>query len=115
MASFTEIPILDLSLARSAATKPGLLDDLRRALLEVGFMYICHTGIEQVLFDRVSEEGIRFFEALPEGEKLAIEMKNQPSFLGYSRVSLGLSRLVIVGVLLRRHTATRSCRRGGSY
>jgi isopenicillin N synthase-like dioxygenase len=34
---------------------------------------------------QVCEEGIRFFD-LPEQDKLAIEMKNAPSFLGYSRL-----------------------------
>lgn len=84
--AFTEIPILDISLARSAETKPEFLIQLRDALLNVGFLYIKNVGIEQELYDRVCEAGVRFFD-LPEEEKLRIEMKNQPSFLGYSRVS----------------------------
>lgn len=84
--SFTEIPILDLSLARQEDTKPRFLMDLRDALLNVGFLYLENTGIEQELYDEVCKEGIAFFD-LPEQEKLRIEMKNQPSFLGYSRVS----------------------------
>ena len=85
--SFESIPVLDLSLADDPATKPELLEQLRDALLNVGFLYIKNTGIEQEVFDRVSEECVRFFEQLPEEEKLRIEMKNQKSFLGYSRVS----------------------------
>lgn len=84
--SFTEIPVLDLSLARNESTKPAFLDALRDALLHVGFLYLKNTGIQQDLFDRVCAEGIAFFD-LPEEEKLRIEMKNTPSFLGYSRVS----------------------------
>ncbi|KAK3071004.1 hypothetical protein LTR53_009452 [Teratosphaeriaceae sp. CCFEE 6253] len=83
--AFTAIPILDLSEARSSETKPAFLAQLRDALLNVGFLYIKSTGIEQDLFDRVCEEGIRFFE-LPDEEKLRIEMKNEASFLGYSRL-----------------------------
>jgi len=83
--SFTEIPVLDLSEARNEETKPAFLEKLRDALLDVGFLYIENTGIKQELFDRVCQEGIAFFD-LPEEEKLAIEMKNKPSFLGYSRV-----------------------------
>jgi len=83
--AFTEIPILDLSEARNEKSKPAFLVQLRDALLHVGFLYIRNTGIEQELYDRVCEEGVAFFD-LPEDEKLKIEMKNQPSFLGYSRV-----------------------------
>ncbi|QIW97438.1 hypothetical protein AMS68_002956 [Peltaster fructicola] len=86
MASFTEIPILDLSLARDESTKPQFLRQLRETLLEVGFMYISNTGISQELYDQVCHEGIQFFEKLPDAEKLKIEMKNQPSFLGYSKL-----------------------------
>lgn len=83
--AFREIPILDLSKARDEQSKLGFLKELREALLNVGFLYIKNTGIEQELYDRVCEEGIAFFD-LPEEEKLRIEMKNQPSFLGYSRL-----------------------------
>lgn len=83
--SFSEIPILDLSEARTADTKPAFLTKLRDALLNVGFLYIKNFGIDQELCDRVCEEGIKFFD-LPDEEKLRIEMKNQASFLGYSRV-----------------------------
>lgn len=83
--AFTEIPVLDISEARSEDTKPAFLNQLRDALLNVGFLYIKNVGIDQDLYDRVCEEGINFFD-LPREEKLRIEMKNQPSFLGYSRV-----------------------------
>lgn len=85
MAAFKEIPILDLSQARNAETKPDFLLQLRNALLQVGFLYIKNTGIDQEDYDRVCREGIGFFE-LPEDKKLEVEMKNKPSFLGYSRV-----------------------------
>ena len=83
--AFTEIPILDLSESGSEDTKPQFLEKLRDALLNVGFLYIKDAGVDQDLYDRVCEEGIRFFD-LPDEEKLRIEMKNKASFLGYSRV-----------------------------
>lgn len=83
--AFEAIPILDLSEARSEDSKPGFLQQLRDALLNVGFLYIKNTGIEQDLYDQVCQEGTSFFD-LPDEEKMRIEMKNQPSFLGYSRV-----------------------------
>ncbi|KAK5109949.1 hypothetical protein LTR62_006438 [Meristemomyces frigidus] len=83
--AFHEIPILDLSEARAASTKPAFLHQLRDALLKVGFLYIKNTGIKEELFDRVCDQGIRFFD-LSDEEKMRIEMKNQPSFLGYSKL-----------------------------
>ncbi|KAK5134595.1 hypothetical protein LTR08_006251 [Meristemomyces frigidus] len=85
MPGFKEIPLLDLMEARSEKSKPVFLQKLRDALLNVGFLYIKNCGINQELYDRVCEEGIRFFD-LPEQEKQQIEMKNQPSFLGYSKL-----------------------------
>ena len=85
--SFSQIPVLDLSLAREEGTKADFLSQLRDALLKVGFFYLSNTGISQDVFDRVCKEGIAFFD-LPDEEKLRIEMKNEKSFLGYSRVRL---------------------------
>ncbi|KAK6072227.1 2OG-Fe(II) oxygenase superfamily protein [Seiridium cupressi] len=84
--SFKEIPILDLALANDPTTKPGFLGDLRHALMEVGFLYLKNVGISDELFEKVIKEGRSFFE-IPREEKLKIEMKNAPSFLGYSQLS----------------------------
>ncbi|KAH7273671.1 hypothetical protein FSOLCH5_001442 [Fusarium solani] len=84
--SFTSIPILDLAAARDPATKPGFLKELRHALMEVGFLYLKNVGIPDEVFQRVIDLGKGFFD-IPEEEKLKIEMKNAPSFLGYSRLS----------------------------
>lgn len=94
MTSFTSIPILDLSLARSEDTKPGFLNDLRHALIEVGFLYIKNTGISSELIDRVKKLGVEFFN-LPEDEKLRLEMKNSPHFLGYSRLGNEITRFAV--------------------
>ena len=79
--SFYSIPILDLSLANNPDTKEIFLQDLRHALLEVGFLYIKHFGVDEQLIRRVISEGRGFFE-IPDDKKLEIEMKNAPSFLG---------------------------------
>ncbi len=89
--SFTSIPILDLSLARDPATKSQLLTDLRHALLEVGFLYIKNTGIPPSLISEVISLGKSFFD-LPEDKKLEIEMKNAPSFLGYNKLGMEITR-----------------------
>lgn len=84
--SFTSIPVLDVSRAGNPATKAAFLSELRHALIEVGFFYIKNVGIPDALFQTVVEQGRAFFD-IPDAEKLKIEMKNAPSFLGYSRLS----------------------------
>ena len=98
---------MDLSLARDEATKLTFLKQLLDALLNVGFLYIKNTGIDQALFDTVCEEGIRFFD-LPEDEKLRIEMKNAKSFLGYSKVSFCSAKGTLVITDNSRSSAMRS-------
>ncbi|SPO02339.1 related to flavonol synthase-like protein [Cephalotrichum gorgonifer] len=84
--SFTSIPILDLSHARDPEKKPEFLAELRRALMEVGFLYLKNVGITDAEFAEVIRLGKAFFD-IPIEEKLKIEMKNVASFLGYSRLS----------------------------
>lgn len=79
--SFDSIPVLDLSLARDAKTKPIFLQSLRSALLEVGFLYIKNTGISDELVEEVITQGKAFF-SIPNAKKLEVQMKNAPSFLG---------------------------------
>ncbi|KAF2628910.1 Clavaminate synthase-like protein [Macroventuria anomochaeta] len=84
--TFTELPILPLSRALDPATKPQFLADLRSALLNVGFLYLSETGLPQELVQDVIRECKGFFENLPQEEKERIEMKNEKSFLGWSRL-----------------------------
>lgn len=79
--SFSAIPVLDLSLARDPDTKPVFLETLRNALLDVGFLYIKNTGIDETLIQDVITQGKAFFD-LPEEAKMEIQMKNCASFLG---------------------------------
>ena len=79
--SFSSLPILDLALSRDPNTKPAFLESLRKVLLEVGFLYIKNTGIDDALIQDVIAQGQAFFD-LPDAKKLEIEMKNAPSFLG---------------------------------
>jgi isopenicillin N synthase-like dioxygenase len=68
MSSFSSIPILDLSLARDLETKPAFLEELRYALMEVGFLYLKNVGIPEELTQKVISEGKAFFD-LPMEEK----------------------------------------------
>ena len=62
--SFTSVPVLDLDLAR----KPVFLEQLRHALLEVGFLYLKNVGIPDGLFQDVIDRGKAFFD-MPLEEK----------------------------------------------
>jgi isopenicillin N synthase-like dioxygenase len=66
--SFDSIPILDLEEAKDPSTKPKFLEQLRHALLEVGFLYLKNVGIPDELTQQVIKEAISFFE-LPMEEK----------------------------------------------
>lgn len=92
--AFDKIPILDLSLAGALETKASFLNDLRHALLEVGFLYIKNTGIPPTLIQDVIEQGKAFFD-LPMEKKLEVEMKNAPSFLGYNKLGMEITRFKI--------------------
>ena len=82
--SFTSIPILDLSLAKDPATKPQFLEELRHALLEVGFLYLKNVGISDEFFQQVIKEGKAFFD-IPEEEKYdspeGVKMKAETTHL----------------------------------
>ena len=79
--SFAEIPILDLSLAKDHNTRPTFLVSLRNALLDVGFLYLMNTGIDENLIRDVMSQGKGFFD-LPAAKKEEIRMSNCASFLG---------------------------------
>lgn len=88
--TFTHIPTLPLAHARNPATKPAFLTRLRAALLDVGFLYLdisAEPSLPPSLLADVVRECVGFFETLPLAEKERIEMKNEKSFLGWSRVS----------------------------
>jgi isopenicillin N synthase-like dioxygenase len=85
--TFDSLPILPLSHALDPARKPKFLEDLRYTLLNVGFLYLSETGLPEQLVKDVIRECQGFFKELPQEEKERIEMKNEKSFLGWSRVS----------------------------
>lgn len=79
---FSEIPILDLSLAQNPSTRPQLLKELRHILLNVGFLYIKNHGVSEAAIGNLIDSLPRLF-ALPPEEKRSISLENSPRFLGY--------------------------------
>jgi len=72
------IPLLDLSRLDLA--------ELRAAARDVGFFYLTGHGVDADLLRDLVRAARRFF-ALPEPDKLAIEMVHSPHFRGYNRVA----------------------------
>ena len=88
----SKLPILDLSrFDQGPEARAAFCDELGRAAHEVGFFYLVGHGISDALIATVQSESRRFF-ALPEAEKLAIEMVNSPHFRGYTRVGAEFTR-----------------------
>jgi isopenicillin N synthase-like dioxygenase len=84
--SASSLPVLDLS-HFDGGREPRLafLAQLRDAARDVGFFYLVGHDVPQDLIDGVLQ-GSRGFFALPEADKLEIEMVNSPHFRGYNRV-----------------------------
>lgn len=78
------IPTIDLSHADDAETRPRVLQDLRHALLEVGFLYLANHGIEESVVQDLVEILPALF-ALPAAVKESVALVQSPHFLGYSR------------------------------
>jgi isopenicillin N synthase-like dioxygenase/ribosomal protein S18 acetylase RimI-like enzyme len=79
----TSLPLIDL----------GRLDraELQLAAHKIGFFYLKGHGVDPALVQRVRSVSRSFF-ALPESDKLAIEMVNSPHFRGYTRVGREITR-----------------------
>ncbi|RWN11027.1 MAG: isopenicillin N synthase family oxygenase [Mesorhizobium sp.] len=79
------VPVLDLSrLEQGASEYRTFLLDLRTAARDVGFFYLSGHGISASEIDDVLDASRRFF-ALPQADKLAIEMVKSQQFRGYTR------------------------------
>jgi isopenicillin N synthase-like dioxygenase len=79
------LPTLDFRrFEAEPAERASFLADLRAAARGPGFFYLVGHGLDSDLIDQVLKLSRRFF-ALPEADKLSIEMVNSPHFRGYNR------------------------------
>ncbi|KAG9316786.1 hypothetical protein JVU11DRAFT_2850 [Chiua virens] len=84
-ANFSSIPILDFALIDDQARKPEFIDQLRHALINVGFLYLKNHTVPQQVIDDLTGYIPRLFD-LPQEAKNKIFMANSPHFLGYSKL-----------------------------
>jgi isopenicillin N synthase-like dioxygenase len=88
------VPQLDLRrFDAGEAARVVFLEELRAAAHGVGFFYIAGHGVETALLRDLMQTTRRFF-ALPEADKLAIEMISSPHFRGYNRIASERTRLL---------------------
>lgn len=86
------LPILDIArLEAGPAEREAFLAELRETAHNIGFFYVVGHGVEPELIQQVLTYARRFF-ALPEADKLAIEMVNSPHFRGYNRKGMEYTR-----------------------
>ncbi|WP_305095210.1 isopenicillin N synthase family oxygenase [Prescottella sp. R16] len=79
------LPIVDMALLNGdPADRSAFQEQLRRATHEVGFFYLVGHGFDRGTTDRLFDSARAFF-ALPEEDKLAVEMLGSPQFRGYTR------------------------------
>jgi isopenicillin N synthase-like dioxygenase len=83
------LPVLDLR--RLETDRAGFFAELRAAARGPGFFYLEGHGVAPALTEEVLALSRRFF-ALPEKDKLAIEMVNSPHFRGYNRAGFEHTR-----------------------
>ncbi|VEA64330.1 2-oxoglutarate-dependent ethylene/succinate-forming enzyme [Serratia plymuthica] len=86
------LPLLDLSqLDGNAQQRQVFLDGLRAAARDVGFFYLRGHGVDTRLNAQLQQRARQFF-ALPEADKLAVQMVHSPHFRGYNRAAAELTR-----------------------
>ena len=90
--SLSALPNLDLSrLQAGPAQRDAFLTELRETAHDLGFFYLSGHGIDERLIHQILNLSRRFF-ALPEQDKLAIEMVHSPHFRGYTRAGMERTR-----------------------
>ena len=86
------LPIIDLAALDGAPeTRRQMLATLGRAAREVGFFYLIGHGLSEQEQQETLALAARFF-ALPQQEKLAVQMVHSPHFRGYNQVGAELTR-----------------------
>lgn len=88
---FSSVPLLDYSLINSTEGKIKFLDQLRHALINVGFLYLANHPVSQTDVDSLIGYIPKLF-ALPQEAKDKIRMANSEHFLGYSRLGAELTK-----------------------
>ncbi|TFK44049.1 iron/ascorbate oxidoreductase [Crucibulum laeve] len=88
--NFSSVPVLDFSLL-DTSERPKFIEQLRHALINVGFLYLANHPVAQMDIDSLIEYIPKLF-ALPQESKEKIKMANSEHFLGYSKLGAELTK-----------------------
>ena len=77
------IPVLDLKFSEDPERRGLLLDQLRDALFNIGFLYISNHGVPEQTISELANLMPALF-GLSDLSKLGLSKVNSPHFLGYS-------------------------------
>ncbi|MBM4074004.1 MAG: isopenicillin N synthase family oxygenase, partial [Planctomycetes bacterium] len=82
--AFSEIPLIDIAplVAKGADSAPKVVEAIRKACMEVGFMQFINHGVPRAALDRLFGEAQKFFN-LPLAERMTVAMEHSPHFRGY--------------------------------
>lgn len=89
--NFSSIPILDWSLLATDEGHTKFVEQLRYALINVGFLYLSNPPVAREDMNALIDYTPRLFD-LPQVEKDRITMANSPHFFGYSRLGAELTK-----------------------
>ncbi len=78
------IPTIDLGKAGDPSTRPQVVQEVRHALLDIGFLYLANHGIEETIVQNLVTL-LPFLFALPDEVKESEALVQSPHFLGYSK------------------------------
>jgi isopenicillin N synthase-like dioxygenase len=82
LASFEEIPVVDISGAGDPKRRPDLVKQVVSTAEQVGFMYVVGHGIGDDIMDGVFDKSREFFD-LPDSEKRKVHITKSPHYRGY--------------------------------
>lgn len=82
---FSFVPTLDYTLTKDPATHPEFLDQLRNALVNVGFLYLSNPPVSQDDVNLVIGYAPKLF-TLPQEKKDELLMRNNLHFFGYTKI-----------------------------
>lgn len=82
---FSSVPVLDYVLAKDPATRREFLDQLRDALVNVGFLYLSNPPVSRDDISLVIDYAPKLF-TLPQEKKDGLSMRNNLHFLGYTKI-----------------------------
>lgn len=80
------LPVVDLTAFRndpSGSEGLAVVEELRRAAHEVGFVYLCGHGVDPNLDEAMFGTAREFFD-LPEADRRALAIEHSPAFRGYT-------------------------------